>query len=78
MWLANTGPEVDSDTLDRLTEPFYRGEGGTRVPGSGLGLTIAASIADAHGAKFHLAAPPGGGMIARVSFPPAQETGPGI
>jgi signal transduction histidine kinase len=72
MWLANTGIEVDSDTLDRLTEPFYRGEGGTRVPGSGLGLTIAASIADAHGAELRLASRPGGGMTAKLSFPAAQ------
>lgn len=74
MWLANTGPELDPDTTDRLTEPFYRGEGGTRVPGSGLGLTIAASIAEAHGAELLLASRPGGGMMAKVSFPAAPRS----
>lgn len=71
--LDNTGPALEMESLDRLTEPFYRGEGGNRVPGSGLGLTIATSIAEAHGAQLHLGPRPGGGMTVAVSFRQAPD-----
>jgi len=71
--VANTGRPIDPETVDRLVEPFYRGEGGNRVPGSGLGLTIAASIADAHGTVMQLAARPKGGMTVELLFPASPQ-----
>lgn len=67
--VANTGPQIDAEALQHLTEPFYRSDGAAKAPGSGLGLTIAASIAEAHGAKMRLAARTEGGMSLTVSFP---------
>lgn len=71
--VANTGRPIDPETVDRLVEPFYRGEGGSRVPGSGLGLTIAASIADAHGTVMQLAARPKGGITVELLFPASPQ-----
>ncbi len=48
--VANSGPPIPSDALDRLFEPFFRGtpvQAGQQ--GLGLGLYIAAEIARAHG-----------------------------
>lgn len=47
------GPGLDPDVLPRIFEPFYS----TRSSGHGLGLTVAARIAEAHGGR--LAAAPG-------------------
>ncbi len=48
--VANSGPAIPADALERLFEPFFRG---TLVPtgqqGLGLGLYIASEIARAHG-----------------------------
>jgi sigma-B regulation protein RsbU (phosphoserine phosphatase) len=48
--VANSGPPIPADALDRLFEPFFRGPpvlAGQQ--GLGLGLYIAAEIARAHG-----------------------------
>jgi len=48
--VANSGPPIPSDALERLFEPFFRGppvQAGQQ--GLGLGLYIAAEIARAHG-----------------------------
>lgn len=68
--VASTGAPLDPVTVDGLARPFVRGAG--RVAGdggSGLGLAVVASVARAHGARLALAARPGGGLDARVTFP---------
>jgi signal transduction histidine kinase len=73
--VSNSGPEVPADQLQRLTEPFQR-LGPERVGqdgGVGLGLSIVAAIADAHGATLRLSARAGGGLDVEVRFPVASE-----
>lgn len=66
--VVNTGHEVAPDQLAGLLEPFRRG-GGERLDhggGVGLGLTIARSIAIAHGAAIEGRPNPGGGLTITV------------
>ncbi|MEV7808890.1 HAMP domain-containing sensor histidine kinase [Microbispora sp. NPDC088329] len=68
--VRNTGPEVPAECLDDLFAPFRRLHT-TRRQGSGLGLSIVASIATAHGAGVRARPNPGGGLEAAVTFPAA-------
>ncbi|NGO80110.1 HAMP domain-containing histidine kinase [Streptomyces sp. YC504] len=68
--VTNTGPHVPPDRITDLFEPFRRLDGDrTATTGHGLGLSIAASIAEAHHAT--LTAHPGaaGGLTLTLHFP---------
>ncbi len=68
--VANTGPPVGSDQVNRLLEPFQRADADQAGPhGLGLGLSIVADIADAHGASLTVRPRPEGGLTVAVSFP---------
>ena len=66
--VANTGPAVPADEVDRLLQPFQR-LGGDRVghrDGLGLGLSIVAAIADAHDATLEVVPGLEGGLEVSV------------
>ncbi|MET8829798.1 HAMP domain-containing sensor histidine kinase [Streptomyces sp. NPDC004610] len=69
--VANSGPVVPAYEIDNLFEPFrrLRTERTGSDKGVGLGLSIARSVARAHGG--HIAAQPreGGGLVMRVTLP---------
>jgi signal transduction histidine kinase len=69
--VANTGPDIPAEQIERLLQPFQRldVERGGEHDGLGLGLSIVDAIATAHSATF--AAGPGvnGGLAIEVSFP---------
>ncbi|WP_066710139.1 ATP-binding protein [Celeribacter ethanolicus] len=68
--VANDGPVLPRDTLDRLTTRFERANAST--DGSGLGLAIVAAIADRIGSSLVLKSPrPGGssGFEASLRLP---------
>jgi signal transduction histidine kinase len=71
--VANTGPVVAPEQVERLFEPFERLE--PERTGSagrhGLGLSIVRAIATAHDAEVTAEPRSGGGLIVTVSFPPA-------
>ncbi len=69
--VANTGPIVPGDEVDRLLQPFQRlaPDRTGYADGVGLGLSIVAAIADAHDAALAVDAPPGGGLAVELSFP---------
>jgi signal transduction histidine kinase len=71
--VANSGPEVPREQLERLFEPFQRLEvGRARSDGHhGLGLSIVRAIAAAHGATVVAEPRDGGGLLVVVSFPAA-------
>jgi signal transduction histidine kinase len=93
--VANTGPVIAPAEVDSLLLPFRRGgalrSSRTAPPtasadGLGLGLSIVQAVATAHGASFGIAARPGGGLAAELSFPAANlawhgladRTGPAV
>jgi signal transduction histidine kinase len=69
--VTNTGPPVPPDQVSRLLEPFQRAAPNrTASPtGLGLGLSIVADIAEAHGAGLEVRPRPEGGLTVAVSFP---------
>jgi two-component system, OmpR family, sensor histidine kinase KdpD len=46
------GPGIPSKDLSRIFEKYYRAEGGGGIPGTGMGLTIARDIVEAHGGEI--------------------------
>ncbi|MEV6303260.1 HAMP domain-containing sensor histidine kinase [Actinoplanes sp. NPDC051861] len=62
------GPVLDQGEVDRLARPFER-LGAERVGSSGLGLSIVAAIARAHGGRLVLTARPEGGLRVVVELP---------
>jgi signal transduction histidine kinase len=68
--VSNSGRRISPDEVERLLEPFRRvgvDRAGDRN-GHGLGLSIVAAIAAAHGAMLHTRAQPNGGLDVTVSF----------
>jgi signal transduction histidine kinase len=68
--VANSGPVIAPEEVERLLQPF-RGLGADRVgrrEGHGLGLSIVAAVATAHGATLRVHAQPDGGLRAEVRF----------
>ncbi len=72
--VSNTGPVIPPDDLARLVLPFQR-SGADRTSmrdGLGLGLSIVAAIAEAHGAWLRANALPSGGLAVQAGFPQAS------
>ena len=68
--VSNPGAPIAPEDLARLAQPFER-LGRRTTPGSGLGLSIVQAIAEAHGGRLTLEAPPAGGLVARLALPAA-------
>ncbi|MEU8004341.1 HAMP domain-containing sensor histidine kinase [Catellatospora sp. NPDC049111] len=69
------GPVLEQSQVDRLASPFQR-LGADRVgsdDGSGLGLSIVAAVAQAHGGRLELRARPAGGLRATVTLPRTRQ-----
>jgi signal transduction histidine kinase len=71
--IANTGATVPPGELERLLQPFQRMAADRTGPrdGLGLGLSIVAAIASAHGATLDVRPRAGGGLEIALHFPPA-------
>ena len=72
--VANTGPVIAGDQVEKLFQPFGRLEaarlGRDARDGLGLGLSIVTAIAAAHDADLRARPRPGGGLEVEVDFPP--------
>ena len=69
--IEDDGPGIPAGDLDRVFEPFHRGEPSRNreTGGVGLGLPIARNIMRAHGGDVTLANRPSGGAKATVTLP---------
>ena len=66
--IANTGPRIPDDQIERIFDPFFT----TRDGGTGLGLAIASRIADQHEGVLAVHNLPGGaGVEFTLSLPAA-------
>jgi signal transduction histidine kinase len=68
--VANTGPVIAPNEIERLFQPFQRlGRERTSAKGLGLGLSIVQAIAEAHNATLIARPEPHGGLRVEVVFP---------
>ena len=69
--VADHGPGIDPAHVEHIFDRFYRADSGRSRDrgGSGLGLSIAASVVSAHGGDISYSNTPGGGatVIGRAS-----------
>jgi signal transduction histidine kinase len=68
--IADAGPGIAADELERVLQPFYRVEGSRNraTGGSGLGLAIARSVAESHGGTLRLEPASPTGLIATLAL----------
>ncbi len=67
--VANTGPMIDRSDMERIFRPFERLNGRAFHDGSGLGLTIVASIAALHAGTATARPREDGGLSVTVAIP---------
>jgi len=69
--VSDDGPGVPCEEHERLFRRLYRREASRSQPGYGLGLSLAAAIAELHGAAIQLIDGPG--LSVEIAFPLAAE-----
>ncbi len=67
--VLDRGPGITDSELERVFQPFSRGERARSGRGSGLGLAIVRRIAEMHNGEVSLINRPGGGLEARLTLP---------
>lgn len=67
------GPGIPEEDLDHVFERFYRSPAARSLPGSGLGLSIVAAVAEDHGGTVDARNAPDGGAIVSFSVAPSGE-----
>ncbi len=73
----NDGPGIPPEELNSIFQKFYRGRDvRDRIPGTGLGLTIAREIVATHGGNLTVSSQPGSGVRFSFTLPvaPIAET----
>ena len=72
--VSDTGPGIAREHLSRLTERFYRVDGGRsrESGGTGLGLAIVKHVAQRHGGELEIESQPGRGSTFRLVLPAAR------
>ena len=64
--VADRGPGLKPEDLERVFEKFYRS---SAAPGAGLGLAICKAVVEAHGGTIRAENRPGGGAVFRLTLP---------
>ncbi|MCX5792815.1 MAG: heavy metal sensor histidine kinase [Elusimicrobia bacterium] len=71
--ITDRGPGIPAGDLPHIFKRFYRADSSRSSGGFGLGLAIARSIAEAHGAEIKAESAPGAGAAFTVIFPPPEH-----
>lgn len=67
--VSDTGVGIPEDEMTRLFERFFRASTGTAARGTGLGLQIVKTIAEAHGGTVSVASRVGQGTTFTIDLP---------
>jgi two-component system, OmpR family, sensor histidine kinase BaeS len=67
--VADTGVGIPADELPRIFDRFWRGQAAAQTSGSGIGLAIAAELAQAHGGTLTADSQPGQGTRFTLTLP---------
>lgn len=59
--VSDTGEGISADALERVFEPFWRGDAARASAGSGLGLTLSARIVESLGGRIEVESEPARG-----------------
>ena len=63
--ITDEGPGIPREILDKLFTPFFT----TKARGTGLGLSTARRLVEAHGGTLTIESPATGGTSARIRLP---------
>jgi two-component system, OmpR family, sensor histidine kinase BaeS len=67
--VTDTGTGIPADELPRIFDRFWRGRQASQTSGSGIGLAVAAELAQAHGGRLTAASQPGLGTRMTLTLP---------
>ena len=72
--VADTGPGVDAELLEKIFDPFFT----TKSAGLGMGLSICRTIVASHGGQLSAARRESGGTVFTFSLPMRPAEHPGL
>lgn len=67
--VLDRGPGVAEENLEKIFEPFFRGNAAANGEGYGLGLAIAQRVVAAHRGSIHAANRADGGLVVEIVLP---------
>jgi signal transduction histidine kinase len=73
--VSDTGPGIPADELPHIFDRFFRGRT-ARPAGTGIGLTVVAELAAAHGGTAEATSQPGQGTTVTIRLPGQTHAGP--
>jgi two-component system sensor histidine kinase KdpD len=72
--ISDNGPGIEESDLKQIFGRFYRGKGQRhKIPGTGMGLSIAKAIVEAHGGTIEVASQVGKGSVFTFSLPTGRD-----
>ena len=69
--VTDTGTGIPADELPRIFDRFWRGRQAAQLSGSGIGLAVAAELAQAHDGQLTARSQPGEGTELTLTVPRA-------
>jgi two-component system sensor histidine kinase KdpD len=73
--VTDAGPGIPANELDRVFDAFYRSPRNARIPGTGIGLSIARGFVKAHGGRIWAERRASGGASIRFTLPVERVDG---